>query len=147
MPAQAFAETSLQRENINVFDGGGANSRIRSLATAPLGLTNANPIGGAISGARKTLAFHKSLQQINQMAVFALPIPVQASADSPKDMTGQVAHAHPGQNQKTRVVGHVRQGHLPTPSIPAHILIAGSTLPGWSPEQHTGKQPFLSVPH
>jgi hypothetical protein len=47
------------------------------LAAAALGLAYAPPISSLAAGAGKAVALHKGFQQINGMAIFALPIPAQ----------------------------------------------------------------------
>ncbi len=100
----------MQGIKINVLDRGlmpGAVGAV--LASASLGLADPYPIGGSISSAGKTVALHKALQQINGMAIFGLPIPVDAAGNPAQNITGQVRHPRPRNNQKARVVGDERE--------------------------------------
>jgi hypothetical protein len=76
---QVLAESPMQGVKVNVFDGGlvpGAVGPV--LPGSTFGLAHAHPVGGLVSRARKALALHKGLQQINGMAVFSLPILTEA---------------------------------------------------------------------
>jgi len=43
------------------------------------------------------------------MAVLRLPVAAQPLADAAQDVTGQVRHPHPGQDEEARVIGRPRQ--------------------------------------
>ena len=74
MPLQGLAESRMQRQEINVFDGSGADAGTGSLAASTLGLTHVNLVGGLISGARNALLLDKGFQQVDRMPILALPI-------------------------------------------------------------------------
>src|SRR6266516_7517562 len=105
-----LAKTPMQGIKVNVLDGGLMPGSVGPVLPGPaLGLTYAHPVGGTVSGARKTVALHKSLQQVNGMAVFGLPITTDASGNPAQNVAGQVRHPRPGNDQKASVVGDERQ--------------------------------------
>ena len=100
----------MQGTKINVFDRGlmpGAVGAV--LASSSLGLADPYPIGGSVSSGSKTVALHKALQQINGMAIFGLPIPIEAAGNPAQNITGQVRHPRPRNDQKPSVVGDERE--------------------------------------
>lgn len=76
------------------------------VATAPIGLTDTDPVACPITDAPKAITFHKGFQKINGVAVFLCPIRTDTLGDSSQDVTGQVWHYKPGQNQKSHIIGH-----------------------------------------
>src|ERR1039457_1769632 len=75
------------------------------LARSSAGLSHSNPVGCLVSGAPETVRLHKGLQQVKPMVVARLPVGIDAPNDLRKEVTGQVPHLHPRQNEKTAVVG------------------------------------------
>jgi hypothetical protein len=74
-PLQEIPKAGMQGIEIDVFNGNlvvGAIGPV--LAAAALGLAHANPVGRPVTSTRKAVAFHEGFQQINGMAVFALPV-------------------------------------------------------------------------
>jgi hypothetical protein len=65
----------VQWTKVNVFDRDLLVLAIGAvLAAATLGLAHAYPVGGPITGALKPVTLDKGFQQINRMAIFALPV-------------------------------------------------------------------------
>jgi len=75
------------------------------LAGAAFGLTDAHPVGGPVRGPRKTVALHEGFQQVNGVAIFALPVSAQTSANPAQDVAGQMGHPYPRKDQKPGGVG------------------------------------------
>lgn len=74
----------MEGEQINILDGDVMALSVRSILARPaLGLTNPDPIGGFIAGAGKTIPLYEGLQQINGVAVLALPVRVHPPQDQP----------------------------------------------------------------
>ena len=73
--SQALAEISLQRIHIDGFDALDMVV-LAVLATAPLGLSDLDPVGRLIAGAGKALAFHKAFDQPWPVAVLLFEIQI-----------------------------------------------------------------------
>jgi hypothetical protein len=117
------------------------------LPGAPLGLTHTNPVGRAITTAPEPAPFHKGLQQRHPLAIARQPVRRNAPRHSAQNVAGQFRHAHPGQNQKTAVVGHPAQMSLALDRRPANEVIPRPRLPSRRAQQQTGPIPPLPVPH
>ena len=81
------------------------------------------------------------------MAVFSLPVPGDAARHLPQDPTAQIRHLDPGQDEKTRVVGHQLQMALPLSARPTDELVARLTLPSRRCEHQASQGTALSVAH
>src|SRR5438270_6110545 len=137
----------MQGIKVNVLDGGLMPSSIRAvLSSASLGLADAHPIGSTVSSALKTVALHKALQQINGMTIFSLPITSDAMSNPAQNIAGQVRHAHPGNDQKARVVGDKMEVSRPPRALPTEVVVSGGTLPSGGAKEHTGQRMVLGIP-
>jgi hypothetical protein len=70
-----------------------------------LGGPDRPPVGGPVTRPGKSPSLHECLQPFQSVPIFFLPIRCNPATDQPQNMTGQTGHPHPGQNQKTAVVG------------------------------------------
>src|ERR1035441_5047673 len=87
---QPLLKARVQGIEINVFDGQPVGPAIRAvLPAAAFGLADAPPVGGLVATAGKTVALDKGFQQIDGMAVFALPIAAQPPSNAAQQMAGQ----------------------------------------------------------
>jgi hypothetical protein len=116
-----------------------------SVAAAPLGLTDIDPVGCPITGALEAIPFHKGFQETNGMAVFLYPVAIDTPGDPSQDVTSQVWSPDPGQNQEPHVVGHQMKLCSSCRRIPADELIPGSALPGCRAKEKSGKGILLPV--
>lgn len=105
------------------------------------------PISCPVASAGEAARINKRLQQKNGVPVFLLPIGGELPGDAPQQMTGQVGHARPRQNQQARVVGEIIQAALPSRRLPTDVLIARPALPGRRAKQHAGQRTARPVPH
>src|SRR2546425_9226668 len=100
----------MQGIKVNVLERGLMPGSVGAvLASSSFGLADASPIGGSVSGAGKTVGLHKALQQINGMAILGLPITPDAVGNPAQNITGQVRHPRPRNDQKASVVGDERE--------------------------------------
>src|ERR1039457_494088 len=119
---QLLPKAQMQGVKVNVFNGQAVGlARGMVLAAAALGLAYAPPISSLVAGAGKAVALHKGFQQINGMAIFALPIPAQPLGDAAQNMASQVRHFYPRCHQEPCVIGDPRQPLGPGGGIPADI--------------------------
>src|SRR6202023_2879837 len=83
--SQEFPEMGMQGTKVNVFYRDLMVRTIGSvLAAAALGLAYAYPVGRLVRGGGKSVALDKSLQQINGMAILALPLVAQTLGNATK---------------------------------------------------------------
>src|SRR5437764_12657407 len=130
----------MQGIKINVLDRGLIPGSVRAvLASSSLGLADPYPIGGSVSSAGKTVALHKALQQINGMAIFGLPIPIEAAGNPAQNITGQVRYPRPRSDQKASVVGDEMEVLLPHRTLPTDVVVPIGTLPSGGPKKHTSQ--------
>jgi hypothetical protein len=145
---QPLLKARVQGIKINVFDRQSVGSAIRAvLSAAALGLANAPPVGSPVATAGKAVALDKGFQQIDGMAVFALPIAAQPPGDAAQQVAGQRGHSYPGQDQETRIVGDQMQAWATRSGVPADILIPVGTLPSRRAKEHASQGPSLAVAH
>ena len=136
----------MQGIKVNIFDGGLMPGAVGSVLPSPaLGLAHTHPVGGLVSGARKTAVFHKGLKQINGMAIFALPVAAQTLGNPTQKVAAKMGHPHPGQDQKTGVVGDQMKVLCLYRRLPADVAVPGGTVPGGGTKEHTGQRTSLSV--
>src|SRR6267143_5281243 len=74
------------------------------------------------------------------MPVLLLPIERQTRRDSPQQMTGQMRHAHPRQDEQTGVVGEQAQMAAARWATPADPPVPGGGLPGSRAKEQTGQR-------
>src|ERR1041384_556116 len=110
-----------------------------TLAGPAGGLADAHPVGGLIARAAETVRLHKSLQQVNPMAVSFLPIGIDAPGDARKNMVGQSWHPDMRQNQEAAVVGNQRQALRALLRRPTNPSIPRGTLPGGGAKEQAGQ--------
>jgi hypothetical protein len=79
------------------------------------------------------------------MAVSFHPVRVDAPGNLSQDVTGQVWHSDPGQNQEPHVIGHQVEICLPCLSAPADKVISGGALLGCRTKEKAGKGILLPV--
>lgn len=79
----------MQGIEVNILNGGLVPGAVGSvLPRSAFGLAHAHPVGSPVSGAGKTVALHKGLQQENGMAILDLPIATEAPANPTQNMAG-----------------------------------------------------------
>ena len=71
---------------------------------AALGLADVVPVGGAIAGCGKALAFHEGLQKHGGVLVAGVPIVGQPFGGKGEYLGCEISRSHPGQNEKPGVV-------------------------------------------
>jgi len=101
--AKMTAEVAMQRPEVDVLDRGRQDSH-GALTSAAFGLAYAGPIGGPVAGARKPRSIDKRFKQPDWLPVLRLPVLWEASADLAQNMTGQMGHPNPAEDEKARVV-------------------------------------------
>ena len=111
------------------------------VAATPLGGAEGHPVGRPVAGSPEAAAIHEGFQRINRMAILALPVGANLSADRPEQVAGQVRHRDPGQDQKARVVGQAREVVFPRPAFPSDEGIARGALPRGRSEQRAAQRP------
>ena len=92
----------IQRIDQNILAGAlvGVPSILSSVS---LGLTQNNPVGGAITGAAVATAIDKGFYQNRGDAIAGLPIAGQTHHRLTKNMRGQIGHLDAGQKQEAAV--------------------------------------------
>src|ERR1039457_5730048 len=119
---QLLPKAQMQGVKVNVFYGQAIGlARGMVLAAAALGLAYAPPISSLVAGAGKAVALHKGFQQINGMAIFALPIPAQPLGDAAQNMANKVRPFYPRCRQGPCVIGDRRHPSGPGGAIPPLI--------------------------
>ena len=116
------------------------------IAAAPGGSADMPPAGSSITGAPKAVPLHKGLQKVNRVAVLLPPVLRQGSAGPGQQMTGQIGHAHPGQDQKARVVAQQPEVALPGLPIPPDKGVTALCFPGSRSKQHTAQRMACLIP-
>ena len=91
--------------------------------------SQAAPIGRPIAGAPEPLDIHKAFQQLDGVLVEVLPVRADLPGDPPQEVTGQMAHVDPRQNQIARVVGDLVKIVAVRLLGGAHELVAPVELP------------------
>ena len=105
-----------------------------------------HPVGRPVTGASKATPFHKSLQPLQTLPVFCLPIPINAPRRSPQNMAGQMRDLHPRKNQKPCVVGDPCQSLLAAKSPGLQIGVATCTAPRGSTKEQGSHFPSQAIP-
>src|SRR5208283_3363629 len=82
------------------------------------------PVGGLVATAGEAAHLDEGLQQIEGMAIFALPVAADTPGDAAQQMAGQMRYPHPGGDQKASVVGNQMQALTPGRPVPADVRIA-----------------------
>src|SRR5215203_3997155 len=120
---QVLAEASVQRVKVNVFDGGLMAGSVRPvLPGPPFGLAHAHPVGGPVSGARKTVGLHKGLQQTDGMPIFGLPIGAEPLGNPAQNVAGLMRCLHhPGQDEKASIVSDEMKALGPHTTLPTDV--------------------------
>jgi hypothetical protein len=145
--SQALSKSSMQREKVNVLDGGLLALAVRGiLAGSAFGLANPHPVGRLVAGPGKASPLHECLQQINGVAVLALPICADPPQDQAQDMAGQARRVQPGYDKESGVVGDHLQPGGPRRGIPSDMLVAVRTLPGGRAKEQAGHRAAGSFP-
>lgn len=142
-----LAKTPMQRIEINILNGRLVPGSVGPVLPSPaLGLPHACPVGGPVSGARKTVALDKALQQINAVAIFGLPIAAEAPGHSAQNIAGQLRHPDPGKDEKTGVVRDpmkVLRSHRPRPT---NVIVPCRTLPSRRTKEPTSQGTTFGIP-
>src|SRR5271157_442853 len=99
-------------------------------ATASGGLSDMDPVGGAIAGSAKTFRIHQGLQQQGTTPVADLPVAWHSPCAQRQNLAGQSFDLHPGQNQKSSIVDDRLEAVPPLLVAPADPLIPRLHLPG-----------------
>jgi hypothetical protein len=68
-------------------------------------LADVNPVGRPVTSALESVPLHEALQQVNGMAVAALPVDLDPLGNFRKNMIGQQGRLDPRQEQETTVIG------------------------------------------
>jgi len=145
---QPLPKAWVQGIKINVLEGQPEGPSVRAvLAAAAFGLANAPPVGGPVASAGKAVLLDEGFQQVEGMAVFALPIAAHPPSDAAQQMAGQRRHADPGWDQETSIVGDQMKTLATGRGIPADIRIPVGTLPSRRPKEHASQGPGLTVTH
>ena len=78
---------------------------MKTVVTAPaFGFPKINPVGGFIAGPFKACCIHEGFKAPNRMVIFFHPIIDDPFSYQRQNVTCQMGHSDPRQNQKTRVV-------------------------------------------
>lgn len=118
---------------------------IAILAAAPRGVAHMLPVGGPVAGGGEAVALDEGLQPLETVAVLGPPVRVNAAGHRAEQVTGQMRNAHPGQDQKARVVGQLRQPLAPLRVDPTQKPVSRRTAPRGRPEQQTTQIPPLRI--
>jgi len=81
------------------------------------------------------------------MAALLPPVPRQCSAGLGQQMTGQIGHTHPGQDQKARVIAQEPEVALPPLPIPPDKGVTALCFPGSRSKQHTAQRMACLIPN
>ena len=103
MGAEGLSEVFVEGVEVDVFDGCGVLV-VAVEFTAALGVADVDPVGGAVAGAGKALAFYEGLQKHRGVVVAGVPVVGQLFGGKGEYLGGEVPRAHPGQNEKPGVV-------------------------------------------
>lgn len=135
---QTFAGIGPERIHIDILDRN-VEGGVSILPAAALGLTDADPVGGFITGSLETVTFHKGFQEVKRVPVFGLPIGSDAAGDPRENMAGQVWNFDPGQNEIAAVVGDPGQALSAGQREPSDPLVARRDFPGGCAKEHAGQ--------
>ena len=130
--------TSRQRIEVDVFDRH-PRAMLAVLTATPLGLAHALPIGRPVAGALKPFPFDKRFQPPQAMPILLPPVPINSPGHPAQHMAGQVGHPHPGQDQKSSVVGNLPQPLRPLLAPPPQGPVPGRAAPSRRPEEQAGQ--------
>src|SRR5712692_10663235 len=72
--------------------------------TAPLGLSQQNPVRCTVASSGKALAINQGLQQQRMVSIESLPVSRQSARTVCQDLAGQSCHPHPRQDQEPAVI-------------------------------------------
>lgn len=89
----------------------------------------------------------KGFQQLDGMAVLALPIGGDARGDAAEHVAGQVGDANPGEDEEAGVVDDPRQRGGPPGGGPSDPPVPRGALPGGGPEDDAGQRAARAGPH
>src|SRR6266571_5985034 len=117
------------------------------LPGASLSLADVKPIGGPITTTSEPLPLDKRFQQHYRMAVMRLPIASHTARHPAQNVTGQLRHAYPGQDQKPTIVDDPAQVGLAFVGCPANERISGLGFPSRRAKQGTGQITTLTILH
>src|ERR1035437_4660611 len=110
-----------------------------TLARPAGSLTHPNPVGRLVTSAPESVRLHEGFQQVNGVVVALLPVGSDAPGNLRQNMAGQMGHPHPGQDQKTAVVGDELQARSTLLRRPTDPLVSISALPGGSAKEQAGQ--------
>jgi hypothetical protein len=116
--------------------GRGAQGVPAILPGPPGRWAQAQPAGGVVGCAGKAVGFDEGLHQADRVAIAVLPILGQAPGGQGQEVRGQMGHPHPGQDQKTLLVGHPSQTLTSLRGRPANKLVPRRHFPGRRAKDH-----------
>ena len=73
---------------------------------APLGVAQAEPVGGPVAGAGEARLFYKGLEQDWFVAVAMQPLVWELACSEPEEPGGQMPGGDPGEDEEPRVVDY-----------------------------------------
>ena len=144
MKAPGHPPAKIFHQRIAPYRLDGAGLPVAAVGFAPAGgLAQKAPVGRLIAGTRKTLGIDKGFQKIDRMAVEAFPVFGKNSGHSTQQVRGHVRHPHPGQNQKTAVVGQKVQVSGAVVLCPADIPVPTADVPRGRRPGKAGDRPAV----
>ena len=112
---------------------------------AALRFANADPIGGLVTGAGKTLLLDEGLQQHGAVAIAVLPIKREQACSHAQQLRGEVLGRDPGEDEEAGVVHDQVQPTLPLGAVPADERVARCGLPCGCAETEQGEDAAISA--
>ena len=142
--AEFLAKAGGQGIDVDVLDRH-VQGVVAVLTTAALGLADADPVGGAITGALEAGAVDEGLDQIDRMSILGQPIGREATGKAGKQVRGQMGDVNPGKDEEADVVGDPGKALGPGWFVPPDELVARVDPPGGGAKERAADVAALAV--
>jgi hypothetical protein len=141
--AQPLPEVSAQGVAPDGLDGSVGSVGEVVLASAG-GFSKIEPVGGLVAGSSEHVRIDESLEPIDGMGIYVLPVSAEGASRPGEEMGGQAMRFDPGKHEKAGVVGQKMNVLAPSLDIPPDIAVPAPDMPWSRRKGKAGKRPSVS---
>jgi hypothetical protein len=108
------------------------------------GFSKIEPVGGLVAGSSEHVRIDESLEPIDGMGIYVLPVSAEGASRPGEEMGGQAMRFDPGKHEKAGVVGQKMNVLAPSLDIPPDIAVPAPDMPWSRRPGKAGKRPSVS---